>query len=71
MKRGESQFVAFYRVDYISNQYVLDKEDFLSVEVARDLNVTADDYRFVWPIPEDEIFANQVLQSQQNPGWER
>ena len=50
MKRGESQFVAFYRVDYISNQYVLDKEDFLSVEVARDLNVTADDYRFVWQI---------------------
>ncbi|MEI7831202.1 MAG: RagB/SusD family nutrient uptake outer membrane protein [Prolixibacteraceae bacterium] len=27
------------------------------------------DYRFVWPIPQDEINANPTLAKQQNPGW--
>ena len=31
----------------------------------------AGDYMFVWPIPADELYANQQLQSQQNPGWEK
>lgn len=33
------------------------------------LKVKAGDFRFVWPIPANEIYANQVLASQQNPGW--
>lgn len=31
--------------------------------------IPAGDYRFVWPIPDQEIFANQILRDQQNPGW--
>ena len=27
------------------------------------------DYRFLWPIPQDEINANPTLAAQQNPGW--
>ncbi|MDP3644668.1 MAG: RagB/SusD family nutrient uptake outer membrane protein [Bacteroidota bacterium] len=27
------------------------------------------DFRFVWPIPQDEINANPTLAAQQNPGW--
>lgn len=27
------------------------------------------DYRFLWPIPQDEINANPTLAKQQNPGW--
>lgn len=33
------------------------------------LTVNAGDFRFVWPIPANEIYANQNLASQQNPGW--
>ena len=33
------------------------------------LTVSAGDFRFVWPIPANEIYANQNLASQQNPGW--
>lgn len=33
------------------------------------LNVKASDFRLLWPIPANEIFANQNLASQQNPGW--
>ena len=35
------------------------------------LSVTSSDYRFVWPVPSNEIYANQVLADQQNPGWEK
>ncbi len=35
------------------------------------LAIAANDFRFVWPIPSDEIYANQNLVSQQNPGWEK
>ncbi len=35
------------------------------------LSVSAGDYRFLWPIPSDEIYANQNLAPQQNPGWEK
>lgn len=31
--------------------------------------VPYDDYRFVWPIPQQEINTNPVLAGQQNPGW--
>jgi hypothetical protein len=27
------------------------------------------DFRFIWPIPQDEINANPTLAKQQNPGW--
>jgi starch-binding outer membrane protein, SusD/RagB family len=27
------------------------------------------DYRFLWPIPQDEVNANPTLAAQQNPGW--
>lgn len=27
------------------------------------------DYRFLWPLPQDEINANPTLAKQQNPGW--
>ncbi|MBK6283069.1 MAG: RagB/SusD family nutrient uptake outer membrane protein [Draconibacterium sp.] len=27
------------------------------------------DFRFLWPIPQDEINANPTLAEQQNPGW--
>jgi hypothetical protein len=27
------------------------------------------DFRFLWPIPQDEINANPTLAKQQNPGW--
>jgi len=33
------------------------------------LTVAPGDYRFVWPIPANEIYANQILKDQQNPGW--
>jgi hypothetical protein len=33
------------------------------------LTVAKDDFRWVWAIPAVEIFANQTLAAQQNPGW--
>jgi hypothetical protein len=27
------------------------------------------DFRFLWPIPQDEINANPTLAKEQNPGW--
>jgi hypothetical protein len=33
------------------------------------LTVPANDFRWVWPIPAKEVYANQLLNSQQNPGW--
>lgn len=33
------------------------------------LKYDADDYRFVWPIPKDEIDSNPQLKNQQNPGY--
>lgn len=41
------------------------------VDLSAHISVSASDYRFVWPIPANEIFANQKLANQQNPGWER
>lgn len=35
----------------------------------QELSVNGGDYRFLWPIPSDEIYANQNLLNQQNPGW--
>ncbi|HRO73597.1 MAG TPA: RagB/SusD family nutrient uptake outer membrane protein, partial [Saprospiraceae bacterium] len=28
-----------------------------------------DDFRFLWPIPQDELNTNEVLRAQQNPGY--
>lgn len=28
-----------------------------------------DDFRFIWPIPQEELNTNPVLAAQQNPGW--
>lgn len=33
------------------------------------LKYDADDYRLVWPIPQEEIDANPQIKSQQNPGY--
>lgn len=36
------------------------------------LSITAktyDDFRFLWPIPQDELNTNEVLRGQQNPGY--
>lgn len=35
----------------------------------QELTINGGDYRFLWPIPSDEIYANQNLLEQQNPGW--
>ena len=44
--------------------------DFVT-DVGAKISKPKDDYMFVWPIPASEIFANQQLGSQQNPGWVR
>lgn len=31
--------------------------------------VPYDDYRFVWPLPQQEVNSNPVLAAEQNPGW--
>lgn len=36
-----------------------------------DISKSADDYMFVWPIPQSDISSNEQLADQQNPGWER
>lgn len=33
------------------------------------LNIPAEDYKFVWPIPQSETNTNPSLQGQQNEGW--
>lgn len=70
-KRGESQYGTFYSPNVETETYEPSKEDYLSLSMGRALEMPATDYRFVWPIPENEIFANQNLANQQNPGWER
>ena len=37
----------------------------------QELVVKGGDYRFVWPIPANEIYANQNLLNQQSPGWDK
>ena len=44
--------------------------DFVT-EIGSDISKPKGDYMFVWPIPASEIFANQQLGGQQNPGWVR
>lgn len=39
------------------------------VPSGKNLSYTAGDYRFVWPIPTDELGANPQLKGQQNPGY--
>ncbi|MEG2267930.1 MAG: RagB/SusD family nutrient uptake outer membrane protein, partial [Acinetobacter sp.] len=70
-KRGISQYATFLKYNPITQKNEFQKEDFISIPAARDLDAKAGDFHFVWPIPYDEIFANQNLRSQQNPGWER
>lgn len=70
VKRGISQFASFYSIT-LNNTLEFEKEDYLSIMPARDLNMPATNFRFVWPIPYNEIFANQNLKNQQNPGWEK
>lgn len=41
----------------------------LIVTGADDVHYSADDYRYVWPIPADEIQVNPQLVGQQNPGY--
>jgi hypothetical protein len=39
------------------------------VAAGKNLSYAAGDYRFVWPIPSDEIQVNPQLEGQQNPGY--
>ena len=39
------------------------------VKLGADLSYEASDYRFVWPIPTDEMQNNPQLNGQQNPGY--
>ena len=34
-----------------------------------DLSIAADDYRWLWPIPQAEIDSNPQVKPQQNPGY--
>ena len=44
-------------------------EDFF-IESTKSVVFTANDYRYVWPIPYDEMQVNPQLKGQQNPGYE-
>ncbi len=47
-------------------------KDFESGSYTGKLSIAArpyDDYRFLWPIPQDELNTNKVLAAQQNPGY--
>ena len=33
------------------------------------LAIPADDFKFLWPIPQVELNTNPTLRAQQNPGW--
>ena len=39
------------------------------IERGSDVSYSADDYRFVWPIPATEMQSNPQLDGQQNPGY--
>ena len=66
MNRGEYQQGEVGPDDY----YAWTQGDYVS-DLGKDLTVESGDYRFVWPIPADEIFASPQFESQQNPGWNR
>lgn len=58
--------------------YITDNGTAISTEkmgfatgVAKNIEIKYDDYMSVWPIPASEVFANQKLAEQQNPGWKR
>lgn len=38
-------------------------------EGGQELSIAADDYRWLWPIPQSEIDANPQIKEQQNPGY--
>lgn len=42
---------------------------FLTNVIAFDLEVPADSYRWIWPIPYNELTTNINIKDQQNPGW--
>ena len=67
MKRGEEQ-TGYVCEDPETPSFKMG--DFVT-QFRKNLQVAAGDYRFVWPIPESDIFANDKLSQQQNPGWER
>lgn len=64
LNRGESQVGGIYGYP---DALVVEYADGPSASVT---TIPASDYRFVWPIPDQEIFSNQVLRDQQNPGWQ-
>lgn len=41
----------------------------VTTEKGTDLSVAADDYRWLWPIPQAEIDSNPQVKPQQNPGY--
>lgn len=48
---------------------VWEGNDQVIVSNYKDLHYEADDYRYVWPIPQHEMDANPQLRGQQNPGY--
>ena len=43
--------------------------DELSYNFGLNLQVSANDHQWLWPIPQDEIEANPQIKNQQNPGY--
>lgn len=71
VQRGISQYGTFGKMNIEMTGVDPQKDDYLSILPARDLNMPATDFHFLWPVPYNEIFANQNLKNQQNPGWEK
>lgn len=42
---------------------------FLSSAISLDLEVPNDNYKWIWPIPYNELTTNVNIKDQQNPGW--
>lgn len=59
-KRWEDGFERQGRTSSGNNQYSNDVES---------KNVNRTDFRWLWPIPQDEVEANRIIKEQQNPGY--
>lgn len=68
VNRGEEQ--KGYLSDS-SGSLVDGEEHGYATGMAKNIDIKYDNYMTVWPIPASEVFANQKLADQQNPGWKR
>lgn len=67
LKRWGEGFTRQYNYGTFDSYYA-PVENILYV-FSRNLSYVAGDYRFVWPIPTDEMTVNPQLKGQQNPGY--